>query len=438
MDRIEMSNLFDVLFNNITSNQAPGINEFEKSVFLTKAQNQLVMEYFNQRVDQVGGGFDGSQKRQYDFSTLIKTAELVPLNMDIAEKIDRRSQGYLFPSDYFLSVNESIWDSQYQYSVMPIDYNEYYRLMQKPFAFPPKKTVWRLITGNKTEVSFGKKGYSMGTRDKNPITITYMNLPHDEEAWYNDAWFDATMGIYEYQTHGGETETYDFPDIADGLSFPPDRVVIQNGYIPFKYELHEGNYEYFWARFVPQGIILLHWGATNPIDDNKVAEIIPILISAFEAESNPPQYALDGFTLHDLVQLEAPENEYNFDVAYSEYTDYPASAEEVTGPTGLTLQYNAIKGTVAEVIGSLIVNKNPEDISYRMRYVHQLNPIILTDLSAEYGTDVKIDGKQEPMDCELPEESHEEIVERAVTLAKIAWAGGTATQAAAQQRNREQ
>ena len=33
----EFNNQFDVLYNNITSNQAPGLNEYEKSVFLTKA-----------------------------------------------------------------------------------------------------------------------------------------------------------------------------------------------------------------------------------------------------------------------------------------------------------------------------------------------------------------------------------------------------------------
>ncbi len=37
MTNKEMSDLFDTLYNNITSNQAPGINEFDKSVFLTKA-----------------------------------------------------------------------------------------------------------------------------------------------------------------------------------------------------------------------------------------------------------------------------------------------------------------------------------------------------------------------------------------------------------------
>jgi hypothetical protein len=33
----DFSTQFDILWNNVSSNQAPGLNEFEKSVFLTKA-----------------------------------------------------------------------------------------------------------------------------------------------------------------------------------------------------------------------------------------------------------------------------------------------------------------------------------------------------------------------------------------------------------------
>ena len=46
MDIKEFSNEFDVLYNNIMSNQAPGLDEYEKSVFLTKAQNELIKNYF--------------------------------------------------------------------------------------------------------------------------------------------------------------------------------------------------------------------------------------------------------------------------------------------------------------------------------------------------------------------------------------------------------
>ena len=42
MTNEEFNNEFDVLYNNITSNQAPGLDEYEKSVFLTKAQDDIV------------------------------------------------------------------------------------------------------------------------------------------------------------------------------------------------------------------------------------------------------------------------------------------------------------------------------------------------------------------------------------------------------------
>lgn len=154
MTTTEFSNEFDVLYNNAMSNQAPGLDEYEKSVFLTKAQDQLVKDYFNNRVDGVGGGFDGSQKRQYDFSGLIRVENLYNINafkerIDETEKLDKRSLVYLFPPNYFLSVNELLSDSHYQYSVIPLQYTDYQRMMMKPYNFPVKRAAWRLFTDKK-------------------------------------------------------------------------------------------------------------------------------------------------------------------------------------------------------------------------------------------------------------------------------------------------
>lgn len=250
----EFSTEFDVLYNNVTSNQAPGLNEYEKSVFLTKAQSQLVNEYFNSRTDGFGGGFDGSQKRQYDFSSLIQVAELDEYTEESYVKLDKRSKVFLFPSDYFLAVNEIISDGKFQYSVIPLSYMEYQRLMLKPYNFPVKRGVWRLNTNIYVEAN--------GLQPKPIIEI---------------------IGKFQKTQQEGE---------------------------------------------------------------------------------------------------EAP----------------------------------------------------TEHVSYSLRYIKALTPIILDDLS-NYGTDLTIGGESGETPCMLPEETHQEILERAVTLAKIAWQGGTATQAAAQQRN---
>lgn len=39
----EWENGFDLLYQNITSNQAPGLNAYEKSVFLTEAEFAVVI-----------------------------------------------------------------------------------------------------------------------------------------------------------------------------------------------------------------------------------------------------------------------------------------------------------------------------------------------------------------------------------------------------------
>lgn len=69
----EFSNEFEILYNNTMSNAAPGLNEYEKSVFLTKAQNEIIFNYFNPNGNKYKEGFDDSSKRQMDFSELIKS-----------------------------------------------------------------------------------------------------------------------------------------------------------------------------------------------------------------------------------------------------------------------------------------------------------------------------------------------------------------------------
>ena len=66
----EFNTNFDLLYNNIASNQAPGLDEYEKSVFLTNAQLELVKNYFNPKGNKYQEGFDQSPKRQLDFSTI--------------------------------------------------------------------------------------------------------------------------------------------------------------------------------------------------------------------------------------------------------------------------------------------------------------------------------------------------------------------------------
>lgn len=167
----EFSNQFDVLYNNITSNQAPGLNEYEKSVFLTKAQNEIVKNYFtaNSKGNNIGQGFDDSAKRQADFSCLMETSEcdIVPtLPLQAEKKIDARSYLFVYPTDIFITINESLIAITTEgttkklkgtLQVIPLRYDEYTRLMSKPFKRPLKNQAWRLLSTTVQESGIHKK-----------------------------------------------------------------------------------------------------------------------------------------------------------------------------------------------------------------------------------------------------------------------------------------
>ena len=48
------------------------------------------------------------------------------------------------------------------YQIIPISYYDYGRLMQKPYQYPPKRSVWRLITENISTNSNNNNGSSTG------------------------------------------------------------------------------------------------------------------------------------------------------------------------------------------------------------------------------------------------------------------------------------
>lgn len=151
----EWSEGFNLLWNNIASNKAPGLEEYEKSVFLTLGQEQLVHDFFTARSNPQLEGFDASPKRQADFSTLIDAGSMISVQ-PAAFMFDPRSvtKRYKYPSDVFVSLNESIiengaTDSDVRvYTVVPLSFEEYQLLMKKPYKYPPKGQVWRLITGS--------------------------------------------------------------------------------------------------------------------------------------------------------------------------------------------------------------------------------------------------------------------------------------------------
>lgn len=166
----EFSNQFDILYNNITSNQAPGLDEYEKSIFLTKAQDELVKGYFNPIFNKSQQGYDGSQRRHIDFSMITKagiikaiesvgddpTRPLVKNNIvKDANSFDSRAYKVsLNEKDILMILNEQLCvtrgnsNKEITLTVLPVDYPTYDILMSKPYKRPLKHQAWRLLQNN--------------------------------------------------------------------------------------------------------------------------------------------------------------------------------------------------------------------------------------------------------------------------------------------------
>lgn len=180
MSAEEMDNIFDVLYNNVTSNQAPGLNAYEKSVFLTKGQNEILKNYFNPKSkgNTTQDGFDGSAKRQVDFSTLIYTWSKES-DFDVSHFDPRdNTQSILLPEDIMFVINEMVTVIRNTKSVflqvVPIKFDEYSRLMCKPYKRPLKYQAWRLTNND----SSNSADIIIGPSDTlSKYTIRYVKRP---------------------------------------------------------------------------------------------------------------------------------------------------------------------------------------------------------------------------------------------------------------------
>ncbi len=172
----EFNSNFDILYNNLMSNAAPGINEYEKSVLLTKAQDEVLKNYFNPQGNKYQVGYDGSAKRQIDFSGLISVTDCTL--MEDQEGFDLRAKIYKIPDDVFLVINEVITTDTGVKQVIPISYNEYTRLMSRPYKEPLKYQAWRLVTEGSDSENVVVEIIPHSNETVNKYTIRYVRKPN--------------------------------------------------------------------------------------------------------------------------------------------------------------------------------------------------------------------------------------------------------------------
>ena len=159
MDVQELSNLFDTLLQPYITKDVLGeqntlaFDEYEKSIFLTKAQEQIVLELY-QKLEQ------SEENRKY-LSNLIKTGNYVPVGEQDETLINNTFKSYkveIEDSVLFMIYEQCTLSDENNcingriISVVPTIHDDLDKVLKNPFKSPNNRRVIRLDFDNKIEL----------------------------------------------------------------------------------------------------------------------------------------------------------------------------------------------------------------------------------------------------------------------------------------------
>ena len=150
MTTTEFSNEFDIHYNSIATNNAPGLDLYEKSIYLTRAQLEIVNNYFNPKGNKYNTGFEQSSKRRNDLSELIRNHKSTTI-LSSGDGISEDSKFFKIPNNTFIIIQEKAKIKSTDecingnfVKVVPKTHDEFNVQEHNPFKNPSKKRIWRM------------------------------------------------------------------------------------------------------------------------------------------------------------------------------------------------------------------------------------------------------------------------------------------------------
>lgn len=161
-------------------------NEYEKSVFLTKAQEELIISTYDGR-NAEGQTFEGTEESRRSLSSLIKTYSTSTL-LDGKIGLSPYSKFFSLPQDLWYITYEAITLSDtssclnnLDIVVTPITQDSYYRISKNPFRNAGKRRALRLDASNNVVEIISKYNISkyLVRYLSKPAPIIVSTLPAD-------------------------------------------------------------------------------------------------------------------------------------------------------------------------------------------------------------------------------------------------------------------
>jgi hypothetical protein len=199
MTTLEFSNQFDVLVSSYTrfrdfDDREPRdtieFDEYEKSLYLTKAQEELVKGLYTGK-NQFGESFEQTEELRRYLSNIVKDAELPPIETSNGKPLGLESTSKFFtlPKDlWFITFERALaagetCEMKAQQEVYPARHDEYSRLRKNPFRGANERRALRLDLSDNVVEIISKLGitsyYIRYIRKVNPIILE--DLPNGLE-----------------------------------------------------------------------------------------------------------------------------------------------------------------------------------------------------------------------------------------------------------------
>lgn len=182
MNTEEFEREFDILFNNIMSNAAPSIDPYEKSVFLTKAQEEIVTAIYD-------GSFEHTEKTTECLDALVTTetfdAAVDSLPIADSKKISSNSKFFKLSNTAMFITYEALklkhrdaCGNEVIVLVKPTKQDEYHRISKNPFRRARGREALRLNVEDMLEVVSTYPDYLYQVRYvRRPKPIVLYNEP---------------------------------------------------------------------------------------------------------------------------------------------------------------------------------------------------------------------------------------------------------------------
>lgn len=167
----EFSWEFDILYNNLSNMSAPGVNDYEKSVFLTRAQEQLITELYTGT--GISDGFDSSEQIRQYLNSLVRTIHIPDTDSIYSNFYNKYKEFPLNPIDnkILYTVNMYLVADKDLIPVFPITYDEYNITIKNPFKLNKKRVLG--ITSNNSIIIISNNVYN-----RIYLVVSYLTKPN--------------------------------------------------------------------------------------------------------------------------------------------------------------------------------------------------------------------------------------------------------------------